>query len=67
VGVFGDKQAARLTYYGLHALQHRGQEASGIVACERIDNGKRASKLRMSKGRGLVTEVFSDEMYLRNY
>ena len=30
-GVFGHHEAARLTYYGLHSLQHRGQEAAGIV------------------------------------
>jgi len=30
-GVFGVKDAASLTYYGLHALQHRGQEGAGIV------------------------------------
>ena len=30
-GVFGVPNAASLTYYGLHALQHRGQEGAGIV------------------------------------
>ena len=31
-GVWGHQSAADLTYYGLHALQHRGQEGAGIVA-----------------------------------
>ena len=35
-GVWGHPDAARLTYFGLHALQHRGQEGAGIVS---NDNG----------------------------
>ena len=31
-GVYGHENAAELTYYGLYALQHRGQESCGIVA-----------------------------------
>lgn len=31
VAIWGDDNAAQLTYYGLHSLQHRGQEAAGIV------------------------------------
>ncbi len=31
-GIYGHKEAANLTYLGLYALQHRGQEASGIVS-----------------------------------
>ncbi|MBC8455049.1 MAG: hypothetical protein H8D71_02460, partial [Deltaproteobacteria bacterium] len=34
VGVFGDTEAANLTYLGLHALQHRGQEGAGIAASD---------------------------------
>ena len=34
-GVFGVEKAASLTYYGLHSLQHRGQEGCGIVS---VDN-----------------------------
>lgn len=53
-GVWGHPDAARLTYFGLHALQHRGQEGAGIVS---NDNGK----LHGHKGLGLLTQVFSDE------
>ena len=52
-GVFGIPEAASLTYYGLHALQHRGQEGAGIVTA---DNGAFAR----IKGGGLVTEVFDE-------
>lgn len=64
VGVYGDTAASTLTYYGLHALQHRGQEASGIVSCTSAADGHPASKLRIYKGPGLVTEVFSDQEIL---
>ena len=33
-GIFNHPNAAELTYYGLHALQHRGQESAGIVASD---------------------------------
>ena len=52
-GVYNHKNAAELTYYGLHALQHRGQEACGIVS----SNGK----LNKHKGEGLVTKVFNED------
>ncbi len=52
-GVFGVPDAAGLTYYGLHALQHRGQEGCGIVAV----NNRSFSHV---KGEGLVTEVFNE-------
>lgn len=52
-GVFGVPEAASLTYYGLHALQHRGQEGAGIVAVENGTFGR-------IKGGGLVTEVFDE-------
>ncbi len=60
VGVYGDPRASLLTYYGLHALQHRGQEASGIVSCTANGDGTGAG-LRIHKGPGLVTEVFADQ------
>lgn len=53
-GIFGVPDAANLVYYGLHALQHRGQEGCGIVACD--DGGT----LHRVKGEGLVTEVFDE-------
>ena len=51
-GIFNHPNAAELTYYGLHALQHRGQESAGIVASD----GK---TFRHHRGMGLVTQVFS--------
>jgi len=53
-GVFGHKDAAELTYLGLYALQHRGQESAGIV----ISDGK---NIRHCRGMGLVSEVFTGE------
>ena len=54
-GVWGVPHAAEVTYYGLHALQHRGQEGCGIVSMS--DGGE----MTRVKGMGLVTEVFSEE------
>ena len=54
-GVFGVKDAASLTYYGLHALQHRGQEGAGIVCVDE------QGTFRRLKGEGLVTEVFRED------
>jgi amidophosphoribosyltransferase len=51
--VFGHKDAARLTYFGLYALQHRGQESAGIVSC----TGK---SIFERKGMGLVPEIFNE-------
>jgi len=53
-GIWGHEQAARLTYYGLHSLQHRGQEGAGIAATD----GKRVYD---HKGLGLVNDVFDHE------
>lgn len=53
-GVFavcGYENAAAMCYYGLHSLQHRGQEAAGIIV-------KDKNKLSIQKGEGLVSEVF---------
>src|SRR5438094_4702486 len=55
-GVFGHPNAAVLTYYGLLALQHRGQERAGIVH----SNGPGTSFL-MHKDMGLVSQVFGQE------
>jgi amidophosphoribosyltransferase len=58
-GVFGVYGAhldvARLTYFGLHALQHRGQESAGIVSSD-------GQHLHVHRKMGLVTQVFSEEV-----
>ncbi len=54
-GIYGVEDAASLTYYGLHALQHRGQEGCGIVS---VDS---ESEFHRIKGKGLVTEVFKGD------
>src|SRR5215475_2387344 len=54
-GVFGHPNAAELTYYGLYALQHRGQESAGIVTCD----GK---QFRVHRGMGLVPQIFNGEI-----
>jgi len=52
--VFGHPNAALLTYYGLFALQHRGQESAGIVTSEGPN-----SRFRRHVAMGLVSQVFS--------
>ncbi|WP_231889865.1 amidophosphoribosyltransferase [Oceanobacillus sp. Castelsardo] len=52
-GIWGHEKAAELTYYGLHALQHRGQEGAGIV----VNVG---GELKAHKGLNLVNDVFKD-------
>jgi amidophosphoribosyltransferase len=58
-GVFGiyapDQEVARLTYYGIYALQHRGQESAGIAVSD-------GHNIALHKGMGLVSEVFSDSI-----
>jgi amidophosphoribosyltransferase len=56
-GIVGHPEAANLTYLGLYALQHRGQESAGIVAGD-------TETLRVEKGMGLVNDVFDDERLL---
>jgi amidophosphoribosyltransferase len=53
-GIYGDHAAARHAYYGLYALQHRGQESSGIAAAD-------GSRLRLRRGMGLVSQVFTPD------
>lgn len=66
-GVFGmysfsGSPVARDIYYGLTALQHRGQESAGISVCDTLGP---MGNIRTKKGMGLVSEVFSDEDLLR--
>ena len=53
-GVYGTPEAANLCYYGLHSLQHRGQEGCGIVSTE-------GEELNYIKGPGLVNTVFNEQ------
>lgn len=58
-GLFGiyapEQEVAQLTYYGLYALQHRGQESAGIA----VSDGRR---IEHYKGMGLVSEVFDQDV-----
>ena len=54
VGVYGAKNASKVAYYALFAMQHRGQESTGISAAI-------GDKIHLIKNRGLVTDVFKDE------
>lgn len=54
-GVIGHKDAARLTYLGLYALQHRGEESAGIVVADK-------TKIKQHKGMGLVGDVFNEDL-----
>ncbi|MEK7304936.1 MAG: amidophosphoribosyltransferase [Nitrospirota bacterium] len=51
-GIFGHEEAANLTYLGLYALQHRGQEASGIVSGD-------GDQFYIQKGMGLVADIYN--------
>src|SRR5207248_11651015 len=57
-GVFGHSEAAKLTYLGLYALQHRGQESAGIVSSD-------GATLHLHKGMGLVQEIFQPRILAR--
>lgn len=60
VGVYAPekKDIARMVYFGLHALQHRGQESAGIAS-------NKSGKIQYYKEMGLVQEVFNDEIIER--
>lgn len=53
-GVFGHPEAATLSYYGLHALQHRGEESAGICVTD-------GTQFRYHREMGLVKEVFDKD------
>ena len=54
LAVYGHPNAANTCYYGLHSLQHRGQEGAGILV-------RNQEQLDIHKGEGLVAEVFNEE------
>ncbi len=56
-GIFGHEDASTLTALGLHALQHRGQESSGIVS---YDDTKGDGQFFVHRGLGLVDDIFND-------
>ena len=66
-GVFAvlasDQPVANLTYFGLYALQHRGQESAGIAVFD-AEPGS-APKVRLHKDMGLVSKVFTPEVLER--
>ena len=57
-GIYGHKEAANLTYLGLYALQHRGQEASGIVSGD-------GEHVCVEKGMGLVADIYTKSVLKR--
>ena len=57
-GVWGHPDAASVAYFGLHSLQHRGQEGAGIVSNDR-------GKLMGHRDLGLLSEVFKDQRKLQ--
>jgi amidophosphoribosyltransferase len=54
-GIYGHPNAAELTYYGLYALQHRGQESAGIVSSD-------GRQFRVHRGMGLVSQIFNGDI-----
>jgi amidophosphoribosyltransferase len=55
-GIFGHSEASKITYLGLHSLQHRGQESAGICT---LDNTRLYNHKRM----GLVADIFDEEAF----
>lgn len=53
--IYNNTDAASLSYFGLHALQHRGQEAAGIATSD-------GHKIHCYKGKGLLAEVFNNQI-----
>jgi len=58
-GIYNHPEASKLTYLGLYALQHRGQESAGIVSSD-------GSEVFVHRGMGLVNKVFNEEV-LKNF
>ncbi|MFQ6092444.1 MAG: amidophosphoribosyltransferase [bacterium] len=59
-GIYGHPQAAELTYLGLYALQHRGQESTGIVSSD-------GERMYHHRGMGLVADVFGKQGCLQAF
>src|SRR6202045_5507252 len=55
MAIYNHPDAARLTYWGLYALQHRGQESAGIASAD-------GQNVHDIKGMGLVSEIFTDDV-----
>jgi amidophosphoribosyltransferase len=55
MAIYNHPDAARLTYWGLYAQQHRGQESAGIASAD----GQHVNDI---KGMGLVSEIFTDDV-----
>ena len=53
-GIFGHPEASNLTYLGLYALQHRGQESAGICSAD-------GRQMYVEKAMGLVADIFSEK------
>src|ERR1041384_2512315 len=53
-GICGHPEASNLTYLGLYALQHRGQESAGIASSD-------GGRIRLHKAMGYVNEAFNSE------
>ena len=53
-GVYGARKASSVIYYGLHGLQHRGQEGAGIAVFDEAGN------YHHHKGQGLISEIFKE-------
>ncbi|WP_442962145.1 amidophosphoribosyltransferase [Pseudogracilibacillus sp. SE30717A] len=58
-GIWGHKKAAEITYYGLHSMQHRGQDGAGIVVTD-------GEQLNVHKDVGLVNDVFKRYDFAEN-
>lgn len=57
-GIFGHKEASKLTYLGLYALQHRGQESAGIAASD-------GERVRAVRDMGYVNDIFDETTLTR--
>ena len=56
VGIFGADNAARLSYFALTSLQHRGQESAGIAVSD-------GTKIKLHKSTGLVSDAFEQNHF----